>query len=98
MRLILLLIAFEAVLSKPTYYDEAYMYHYGVNSHEYNERQNFGQTEHRNDNQVTGEWYVLLPNGLIQRVKYRVDEHSGFVADVTYEGVEKSPEYHSRKL
>lgn len=33
-----------------------YMFGYGVNSNENNERQNFGQKEHRTGDEVIGEW------------------------------------------
>ena len=33
-----------------------YMFGYGVNSNENDERQNFGQKEHRNGDEVIGEW------------------------------------------
>ena len=67
-------------------YNDAYMFGYEVNSNEYDQKQNFGQMEHRNEDEVKGEWYVQLPDGRVQRVRYYVDKYSGFVAEVTYEG------------
>ena len=68
-----------------SYYNDAYMFGYDVHSNEYDQNQNFGQKEHRNENEVMGEYHVLLPDGRVQTVKYYVDKYSGFVADVSYE-------------
>ena len=68
------------------------MFGYGVFTNEYNTKQNFGQKEHRNEDEIIGEYYVELPDGRVQRVRYRVDKQSGFVADVTYE-VQTTPKY-----
>ena len=50
----------------PNHYDYdamgAYMFGYGVYSNENDQKQNFGQKEHRNDNQVMGEWYAVKIN------------------------------------
>ena len=37
---------------------------------------------------------VLLPDGRVQHVKYQADHHSGYVADVTYEGTAHYPPHH----
>lgn len=87
LRLILVLTLTAAFVKASQYeaYNDAYMFGYGVYSHENDQEQNFGQKEHRNENEVMGEWYVQLPDGRVQRVRYYVDKYSGFVADVTYE-------------
>ncbi|XP_076059564.1 cuticle protein 7-like [Oratosquilla oratoria] len=46
----------------------------------------FGHQESRDGDYTQGSYYVLLPDGRIQRVNYNVQGDSGFVADVTYEG------------
>ena len=58
---------------------DAYMLEYEVNSNEYDQKQNFGQMEHRNKDEVKGEWYVQLPDGRVQHVRYYIDKYSGFV-------------------
>jgi hypothetical protein len=40
-----------------------------------------------------GEYYVQLPDGRVQRVRYHIDKYSGFVAEVTYEGEATKPVY-----
>ena len=48
--------------------------------------QKFAQDETRQGDRLTnGQFTVLLPDGRLQRVVYKVDGDSGFVADVTYE-------------
>ena len=45
----------------------------------------YGQQESRSPQETTGKYFVLLPDGRIQTVIYRVDPFSGFVAQVFYE-------------
>ncbi|XP_047471424.1 proline-rich protein 3-like [Penaeus chinensis] len=40
-----------------------------------------------------GSYYVLLPDGRLQKVAYTVNGDSGFVAEVSYEGEAQYPEY-----
>ena len=64
----------------------AYAYQYGV-SDDYSGA-NFGQEEKRNGYSTYGSYRVNLPDGRVQHVDYRVaDAYSGYVADVSYEGV-----------
>ncbi|XP_037775730.1 cuticle protein 19-like [Penaeus monodon] len=46
----------------------------------------FGHNENSDGNVVTGEYYVLLPDGRRQIVTYTADHNTGYVADVRYEG------------
>ncbi|XP_037794100.1 pro-resilin-like [Penaeus monodon] len=46
----------------------------------------FGHQEARDGPNTQGSYYVLLPDGRLQRVIYTVNGNSGYVADVTYEG------------
>ena len=63
-----------------------YAYQYGV-SDDYSGA-NFGQDEKRDGYSTSGSYRVALPDGRIQHVNYHVaDAYSGYVADVTYEGV-----------
>lgn len=84
-----LTISFRICDAAPSIYeqgDDAYAFDYrvyGSNSHHY-EPQFFGQSEHRSDNQVSGEYHVQLPNGRVQHVRYYVSGDSGFVADVSF--------------
>jgi len=70
------------------YHEEpaVYAYQYGV-SDDYSGA-NFGQEEKRDGYVTSGSYRVALPDGRIQHVDYHVaDAYSGYVADVTYEGV-----------
>merc|ERR1712168_1376939 len=52
----------------------------------------FGQNEERNDAVTTGQYYVPLPDGRLQKVAYTVDAYGGYQATVTYEGEASYPE------
>ncbi|XP_071544068.1 uncharacterized protein [Panulirus ornatus] len=47
---------------------------------------NFGQEEERDDDQTQGQYYVYLPDYRKQTVTYYVDDDSGFVAEVSFDG------------
>lgn len=54
----------------------------------------FGQWERREpgrDGAVTGQYRVRLPDGRTQTVRYTVDSDTGYMATVTYEGVQHHP-------
>ncbi|XP_042875665.1 pro-resilin-like [Penaeus japonicus] len=46
----------------------------------------FGHQESRDGDDTQGSYYVQLPDGRLQTVKYFVDGDSGYVAEVSYEG------------
>ncbi|XP_068210492.1 pro-resilin-like [Palaemon carinicauda] len=46
----------------------------------------FGHQETRDGDDTQGSYYVQLPDGRLQTVKYSVNDDSGYVAEVTYEG------------
>ncbi|XP_027216990.2 pro-resilin-like [Penaeus vannamei] len=46
----------------------------------------FGHQESRDGDHTQGSYYVQLPDGRLQTVKYFVDGDSGYVAEVNYEG------------
>ncbi|XP_069976242.1 pro-resilin-like [Penaeus vannamei] len=51
----------------------------------------FGHQEARDGPNTQGSYYVLLPDGRLQKVAYTVNGDSGYVADVTYEGEASTP-------
>nr|XP_027233717.1 pro-resilin-like [Penaeus vannamei] len=53
----------------------------------------FGHQEARDGPNTQGSYYVLLPDGRLQRVTYTSTE-TGYVADVTYEGEAQYPPRH----
>merc|ERR1712168_379753 len=69
---------------------EPFAYEYGV-SDDYS-KNNFRKTETQDANgAVQGSFTIALPDGRIQTTKYTVDDYSGFVAEVTYEGTPVYP-------
>nr|XP_027230858.1 pro-resilin-like [Penaeus vannamei] len=53
----------------------------------------FGHQEARDGYDTQGAYYVLLPDGRLQKVAYTVNGDSGYVAEVSYEGEAQYPEY-----
>ncbi|XP_069977389.1 cuticle protein 8-like [Penaeus vannamei] len=51
----------------------------------------FGHQEARDGYDTQGAYYVLLPDGRLQKVAYTVNGDSGFVAEVSYEGEAQYP-------
>ncbi|XP_037801926.1 pro-resilin-like [Penaeus monodon] len=52
----------------------------------------FGHQEVRDGDHTQGSYYVQLPDGRLQTVKYFVDGDSGYVAEVNYEGEARYPD------
>ncbi|XP_042858831.1 pro-resilin-like [Penaeus japonicus] len=61
-----------------------YTYDYGIDDAHVGT--NFGHAESRDGYKTKGVYYVHLPDGRLQTVKYYVDEH-GYHPEVTYSGV-----------
>ncbi|KAK8728446.1 hypothetical protein OTU49_009306, partial [Cherax quadricarinatus] len=53
----------------------------------------FGHQESRDGYNTQGNYFVLLPDGRLQRVSYTVNGDSGYVAQVEYEGEAQYPAY-----
>ncbi|XP_076059555.1 uncharacterized protein LOC143036194 [Oratosquilla oratoria] len=69
---------------RPTYGASQYDFNWAVNDAA--SGNDFGHQESRDGDYTQGSYYVLLPDGRLQRVNYNVQGDSGFVAEVTYEG------------
>ncbi|XP_037802388.1 pro-resilin-like [Penaeus monodon] len=52
----------------------------------------FGHQEARDGEDTQGSYYVQLPDGRLQTVRYVVDGDDGYVADVNYEGEARFPD------
>ncbi|XP_042883270.1 pro-resilin-like [Penaeus japonicus] len=57
----------------------------------------FGHQEARDGDNTQGSYYVQLPDGRLQTVKYFVDGDSGYVAEVNYEGEARYPDSNESK-
>ncbi|XP_069937338.1 cuticle protein 7-like [Cherax quadricarinatus] len=55
----------------------------------------YGHQETRDGADTQGSYYVLLPDGRLERVTYTVNGDSGYVAQVTYEGHTTSQSYYT---
>ncbi|CAL4198058.1 unnamed protein product, partial [Meganyctiphanes norvegica] len=76
----------------PSYDEPAkYDFNYGVQD-DYSGN-NYGHNEARNGYDTTGSYYVSLPDGRVQKVTYTVNDDSGYVAEVSYEGEAQYPAY-----
>ncbi|XP_047471367.1 pro-resilin-like [Penaeus chinensis] len=73
----------------PAYAPAKYDFNYAVNDQP--SGNDFGHQEARDGDNTQGSYYVLLPDGRLQRVTYTVNGDSGYVADVTYEGEAQYP-------
>ncbi|XP_047471368.1 pro-resilin-like [Penaeus chinensis] len=78
--------------SPPTqaYAPAKYDFNYAVNDPP--SSNDFGHQDARDGDNTQGSYYVLLPDGRLQRVTYTVNGDSGYVADVTYEGEAQYPQ------
>ncbi|XP_071536222.1 pro-resilin-like [Panulirus ornatus] len=59
-----------------------------------NSGNDFGHQESRDGYDTQGSYYVMLPDGRLQRVTYNVNGDSGYVAQVEHEGKAQYPAYH----
>ncbi|XP_042227268.1 cuticle protein 19.8-like isoform X3 [Homarus americanus] len=74
----------------PTYEEPAkYDFNYAVKD-DYSGN-DFGHQESRDGYDTQGSYYVLLPDGRLQKVDYTVNGDSGYVAEVTYDGEPQYP-------
>ncbi|XP_037802458.1 pro-resilin-like [Penaeus monodon] len=52
----------------------------------------FGHQEARDGDHTQGSYYVQLPDGRLQTVRYVVDGDDGYVAEVSYDGEARYPD------
>ena len=67
----------------PYQYDGDALYSFAYAVQDAYTGQDFGHSEERVKDLVTGQYHVLLPDGRVQLVKYKADGY-GYVADVSY--------------
>ncbi|KAI9560978.1 hypothetical protein GHT06_011934 [Daphnia sinensis] len=64
-----------------------YQFQYNVNEY----GNNFGHSQSSDGNQVSGRYYVQLPDGRLQTVDFKADPLNGYTADVQYQGQAQYP-------
>ncbi|XP_057372579.1 pro-resilin-like [Daphnia carinata] len=64
-----------------------YQFQYSVNEY----GNNFGHSQLSDGNQVSGRYYVQLPDGRLQTVDFKADPLNGYTADVQYQGQAQYP-------
>ncbi len=64
-----------------------YQFQYNVNEY----GNNFGHSQSSDGNQVTGRYFVQLPDGRLQTVDFKSDPLNGYTADVQYQGQAQYP-------
>jgi len=70
-------------------------YHYQYQVHHDKEYLDFGAEEEGDGHgDVHGHYHVQLPDGRLQKVSYKVDDYSGYIAEVSYDGQAVHPTYH----
>ena len=74
------------ILYQPPAY---YKFGYDVNDGYGN---NFGHSENRDGYETSGQYYVQLPDGRLQKVSYTVDKW-GYHPTITYEGEAQYPSH-----
>ncbi|XP_068209983.1 cuticle protein 7-like [Palaemon carinicauda] len=67
-----------------------YSFNYAVKDE--SSENDFGHQETRDGDGTQGSYYVQLPDGRLQTVKYYVDGDSGYVAEVSYQGEARFPD------
>ncbi|XP_068209982.1 pro-resilin-like [Palaemon carinicauda] len=67
-----------------------YSFNYAVKDE--SSENDFGHQETRDGDDTQGSYYVHLPDGRLQTVKYYVDGDSGYVAEVSYQGEARFPD------
>ncbi|XP_068209989.1 cuticle protein 7-like [Palaemon carinicauda] len=67
-----------------------YSFNYAVKDE--SSENDFGHQETRDGDNTQGSYYVQLPDGRLQTVKYYVDGDSGYVAEVSYQGEARYPD------
>ncbi|XP_069977380.1 cuticle protein 7-like [Penaeus vannamei] len=89
-----------ATPSQPTYgytpeptYEEPSKYDFNYAVKDDYSGNDFGHQEARDGYNTQGSYYVLLPDGRLQKVAYTVNGDSGYVAEVSYEGEAQHSEY-----
>ncbi|XP_068242821.1 cuticle protein 7-like [Palaemon carinicauda] len=84
-------IAYPPPYGHPTYKQKGIPYSFSYAIKDDYVGADYGQAEKSNGELVQGTYYVALPDGRLQTVKYQADHVVGYVADVEYEGDAKHP-------